>query len=63
MAANANTQTTSDVVTSLDIEFVNNFQEEYDRFSELIGLFEVETMAAGTALYQYKVSGSLVITN
>lgn len=60
MAANPNTQTTSDVVTSMDIEFVNSFQGEYDRFSQLVGLFPASTMAAGTALYQYKVTGSLL---
>lgn len=60
MAVNPNTQTKTDVVTSLDIEFVRNFQEEYDRFAELVGLFSVETMAAGTALYQYAVTGSLL---
>ena len=59
MAVNPNTQTSSDVVSSLDIEFVRNFQEEYDRLAQIIGLFDVETMAAGTALYQYAVSGSL----
>ena len=60
MAVNPNTQTTSDVVTSLDIEFVRNFQGEYDRLAELIGLFSVETVAAGTALYQHSVAGSLL---
>lgn len=60
MAANPNTQTKTDVVSSLDIEFVQNFQAEYDRLAELIGLFTVETMAAGTALYQYTVTGSLL---
>lgn len=60
MAVIPNTQTSSDVVKSLDQEFIGNFQEEFDRFSEFLGLFSVETVAAGTALYQYKVSGSLV---
>ena len=59
MATIPNTQTTSDVVKSLDQEFIKNFQEEYERFAEFIGLFGIETVAAGTALYQYSVSGSL----
>ena len=59
MAIIPNTQTSADVVKSLDKEFIRNFQEEYDRFSEFLGLYSVETVAAGTALYQYAVSGSL----
>lgn len=59
MATIPNTQTSADVVKSLDAEFIRNFQEEYDRFAEFLGLFSVETVAAGTALYQFSVSGSL----
>ena len=60
MAAYSNVETSSDVVHSLDIEFVENFQQDYDRLAEIIGMFPVETMNAGTALYQYAVSGSLL---
>ena len=60
MAVNTNTSTSADMVTSLDIEFVQNFNEEYERFAEILGLFDVETRAAGSALYQFKVTGSLV---
>lgn len=59
MPAIPNTQSSTDVVRSLDQEFIRNFQEEYNRFAEFIGLYSVETVAAGTALYQYAVSGSL----
>lgn len=59
MAVIPNTQTSADVVKSLDQEFIKNFQEEYDRFAEFLGLYSVDTVAAGTALYQYSVSGSL----
>ena len=59
MAGIPNTQTTADVVKSLDQEFIRNFQGEFDRFSEFIGLYGVDTVAAGTALYQYTVSGAL----
>ena len=59
MAVIPNTQTKADMAAALDIEFVARFQQEYDRFAELIGLFPVETQAAGTALYQYKVTGTL----
>lgn len=60
MAVNPNTQTKTDVASSMDIEFVRNFQEEYDRFAEVIGLFDVDTVAAGTALYQHSVTGTLL---
>lgn len=54
-----NTITTADVCTALDKEFVENFRGEYDRLGEILGLFPVETMTAGTALYQYKITGQL----
>jgi hypothetical protein len=59
MTAYDNIITTADVVAALDREFIANFRGEYDRFAEILGLFPVETMKAGTALYQYAVSGSL----
>lgn len=49
----------ADVATALDIEMAANFNGEVDKLAEAIGLFGVETMAAGTALYQYTVEGSL----
>ena len=59
MAVNANTITTADVCTALDQEMVENFRGDYDRLSETLGLFPVETVAAGSALYQVKISGTL----
>ncbi|MEE8716595.1 MAG: hypothetical protein SOI26_05500 [Coriobacteriales bacterium] len=59
MAANANTITTADVCAALDQEMVENFRQDFDRLSEIVGLFPVETVAAGTALYQVKVAGEL----
>ena len=44
---------------SLDKEFVKNFQGESDRLLEILGLFGVETVAAGTALKMLKVTGTL----
>ena len=59
MAGIPNTQTTADVVKSLDQELITNFQGEYDRLREFLGLYDISTVAAGTALYQYSVSGAL----
>ena len=60
MAANPNIIKTTDICKALDIEFVKKFQEEYDRFEELLGLFPSEKLAAGSALYTYEVTGELV---
>ena len=56
---NANTITTADVVTALDQEFAANFDHELNQLAELLGIIDPEIVAAGTALYQYRVSGSL----
>lgn len=59
MPAPTNAITTQQVCTALDQEFVENFNNEYDRLEEILGLFPAETVAAGTALYQYRVTGEL----
>lgn len=59
MAALDNTITTTDVVTALDVEMSMNFDQEVNRLLEVLGIFGVEVVSAGTALYQYKVEGSL----
>ncbi len=59
MAAATNTITAVDLCTGLDIEFVRNFNGDIDRLGELLGMFEVDTRQAGTALYQYEVTGTL----
>lgn len=59
MPAQENSITAADVCASLDQEFVNNFHQDYDQLAEVLGLFEVETITAGTSLYQYKVTGQL----
>lgn len=48
-----------DIDGALSVEFINNFKGEYDRLAEILGIFGVARRAAGTALYQYTVSGSL----
>lgn len=59
MAAPANQIDTKAINFALDQEFVANYKQEYDRLAEIMGLFGVETKAAGSALYQLKIEGSL----
>lgn len=59
MAEYANTIKKADTVAALDLEVVENFRHEFDKLAEIVGLFGVETVAAGTALYQYAITGSL----
>lgn len=59
MAALDNSITTKEMATALDIEMIRNFDGGVNRLMEVLGIFGVETMAAGTALYQLKVSGAL----
>ena len=49
----------TDIDGALSVEFIRNFKGEYDRLAEILGIFGVTRRAAGTALYQYTVSGSL----
>lgn len=59
MPALENQIAAADVVTALDVEFIENFTHDVNQLMEVLGIFGVETMNAGTALYQYKVTGSL----
>lgn len=59
MAAKDNNIGTAQICTALDQEFVENFQHEYDNLERVLGLFPAETVSAGTALYQLKVTGQL----
>lgn len=59
MAALDNQVAAADVATALDVEFIENFNHDVNQLMEVLGIFGVETMGAGTALYQYKVTGTL----
>ena len=59
MAALANTTDAAAVNAALDQEFVKNFQGDSSRLAEILGIFGVETIAAGTALKMLKVTGAL----
>lgn len=62
MAVHYNTAKQTDVVKALNAELIENFTGMYDRLAELIGLFGVETIAAGTAIVQKSITGSLLNT-
>lgn len=59
MAALTNQIATADVVEALDQEFLANFTGEFSQLTEILGIFRPEVVAAGTAMYQYTVTGSL----
>lgn len=63
MPATPNIITSDDLCKALDIEFVENFRHDYDRFEEILGLFPSEKMRAGSALFSYKTTGELVTTS
>ena len=59
MAVPTNIITAADIDGALSQGFIRNFQGQFDRLAELMGIFGVSVRPAGTALYQYTVSGSL----
>lgn len=63
MAALTNTITAADIAKSQDIEMLTNFNGELNRLTETLGLFDPEIVAAGTAMFQYTVTGSLSTTS
>ena len=62
MAVLTNTTTTEDIDYALDVEMITNFNQDVDKLAELLGIVSPEVLHAGTALYQYTVSGSLDTT-
>lgn len=59
MAVPANITKAEAVNASLDQEFIKNFKGDSDRLAEILGIFGVERIAAGTALKMLKVTGTL----
>lgn len=59
MAAIDNTIKKADMATALDVEMIRNFNQEYDRLADILGIVSPEVVAAGTALYQYTLTGEL----
>lgn len=59
MATLDNTITSADLAFAQDIELIAKFTGEFSRLASILGTADVQPLAAGTALYQYKVSGTL----
>lgn len=59
MAAINNTTKAADIEHALDVEMNLRFKGETDRLMEVLGIVSPEVVAAGTAMYQYTVTGSL----
>ena len=59
MAVRDNTILTTDTVEATLQEYQARYNADYDRLEEVVGLFGVETVNAGTALYKYTVTGAL----
>lgn len=59
MPAPENLITSNDIDHSLDVQMALNFDQEYDRLAEILGIFSPEVVAAGTAKYVYEVTGNL----
>ena len=59
MAVTTNTITTNDVVESIAREFNSNYEAQVYDFINRLGLEQPLVLPAGSALYQYKVTGEL----
>ena len=57
--AAANTTKAADIEHALDVEMATNFNQEYDQLADVLGIVSPEVVAAGTAMYQYVVTGKL----
>ncbi|TNU89044.1 hypothetical protein FIC87_12655 [Eggerthella lenta] len=54
-----NTTVASDIEHALDVQMAANFNQEYDMLADVLGIVSPEVVAAGTAMYQYEVTGAL----
>ena len=59
MAAPANQVNSAAMNAALDEEMIANFNQEYSRMAEILGIFSPEVMKAGQALQQIKITGEL----
>lgn len=62
MAAPDNTTLAENIAKAQDIEMITRFNGDMDRLTEVLGLMPPEIVAAGTAMFQYSVTGSLSAT-
>ena len=59
MPAPNNSVTTAQMNVALDRELIRTYTGDYTRLAEILGITSVETVAAGTALYQTTITGAL----
>lgn len=59
MAAIENTTKAADVIAAVEIDIKQQFDQDLDMLMQLLGIFGTETVSAGTAMYQSKITGSL----
>lgn len=59
MAVIDNTTVAADIEHALDVQMAANFNQEYDMLADVLGIVSPEVVAAGTAMYQYEVTGAL----
>ena len=59
MAVLDNTIKAEDISKALDVEFIRNFDHEVNDLAKILGIHRPEVVPAGTALYLYKITGSL----
>lgn len=59
MPAISNSITTAEMNVALDQEFIANFNQDYNRLADILGIFTPETMKAGVVLNQLKITGEL----
>ena len=57
--ADQNIITTQDTVEAVFDEYIARYNGDYDRLEEVLGFMPPEVVNAGTAIYKYKVNGSL----
>ena len=57
-----NTVLAENIAKAQDIEMITRFNGEMDRLTEVLGLMPPEIVAAGTAMFQYVVTGDLNAT-
>jgi hypothetical protein len=59
MAITPNTITSQNTINATFSEYISKYQEEYDRFEEMVGMFPPVVAKAGDQLFKYVVTGQL----
>ena len=59
MAITPNTITSQNTINATFSEYISKYQEDYDRFEEMVGLFPPVVAKAGEQLFKYVVTGEL----